>query len=87
MSRARSTASIEAAFAVYKRLVSPILHTLSFARGGCAFQPTCSEYAALACAEHGLLRGSAMVAWRVLRCNPLSRGGWDPVPSAPHKHA
>ena len=73
---------VEVLFAGYKGLLSPILHALSFGRGGCCYQPTCSEYAALACAQHGAMRGSAMAAWRLLRCNPLSRGGWDPVPPA-----
>ena len=62
---------------VYKMVLSPMLHT---AGGGCAFQPTCSEYAAIALAEHGVVRGSVLAAWRVLRCNPLHRGGFDPVP-------
>ncbi len=74
------TRAVEGLFLLYKRVVSPVLHTFAPVRGSCCYQPTCSEYAALACAEHGLLRGGAMAAWRVLRCNPLSRGGWDPVP-------
>ena len=57
-----------------------MLHSLSFLRGGCAYQPTCSEYAQIALAQHGLLRGGALALWRLLRCNPFSRGGWDPRP-------
>jgi putative membrane protein insertion efficiency factor len=64
--------------AFYRGAVSPMLHAL--APGGCRFQPTCSEYAAMAVAEWGLLRGGAMALWRLLRCHPLSRGGFDPVP-------
>lgn len=63
---------------VYKMVLSPMLHGTG---GGCGYQPTCSEYATIAVAEHGVLRGSVMAAWRVLRCNPLHRGGFDPVPA------
>lgn len=66
------------ALAFYRGAVSPMLHAL--APGGCRFQPTCSEYAAIAVAEWGVARGSAMAVWRLLRCHPLSRGGFDPVP-------
>ena len=67
----------------YRRLVSPAIHTATHVGGGCAcrFQPTCSEYAAIAVAEHGWLRGGTMVAWRLLRCHPLCSGGFDPVPA------
>ena len=71
---------IEVAWSAYKRLLSPVLHSIAPVRGGCCYQPTCSEYAALALAQHGLLRGGAMALWRLLRCNPLAHGGWDPVP-------
>ncbi len=77
-----STDRVDAAFRLYKRLLSPLLHALSLSPGGCAFQPTCSEYAALAVAQHGPVRGGAMAVVRVLRCNPFTRGGWDPVPPA-----
>lgn len=66
---------------IYKRIVSPLLHGLAGATGACRFQPTCSEYAAIAVAEHGVLRGGAMALLRVLRCHPLHRGGFDPVPA------
>jgi len=46
----------------------------------CRFHPTCSAYAYEAIKKHGVLRGTPMAAWRVLRCNPWSKGGWDPVP-------
>jgi uncharacterized protein len=64
---------------IYKRALAPALH--ASVPGACCFQPTCSEYAAIAMAEHGVLRGGAMAAWRVLRCHPLNRGGFDPVPA------
>jgi putative membrane protein insertion efficiency factor len=43
----------------------------------CKYHPTCSHYAGTALRKHGLLRGSAMTAWRLLRCNPWSQGGVD----------
>ncbi len=46
----------------------------------CRFYPSCSEYAAQAILKHGPFRGVRMAAWRILRCNPWSAGGFDPVP-------
>jgi putative membrane protein insertion efficiency factor len=46
----------------------------------CRFQPTCSHYAYEAIEAYGTLRGGAMAAWRILRCNPMNDGGLDPVP-------
>ena len=45
----------------------------------CKYHPSCSEYAIQAVRRHGLVRGSLMAGWRLLRCNPWSRGGFDPV--------
>ena len=45
----------------------------------CKYHPSCSEYAIQALRRHGLIRGSALAAWRLLRCNPWSHGGFDPV--------
>jgi putative membrane protein insertion efficiency factor len=67
-----------ATIAFYRRWLSPALHSLS--PGGCRYVPTCSEYAAVAIATHGPLRGSALALWRLLRCNPFTRGGLDQVP-------
>ncbi|MFH0779266.1 MAG: membrane protein insertion efficiency factor YidD [Parcubacteria group bacterium] len=50
-----------------------------FPGGFCRFHPTCSEYAYQAIEKYGLIRGGLMGTWRVLRCNPLSKGGEDPV--------
>ena len=49
----------------------------------CRFSPTCSEYALISLREWGLLIGTVLTVWRVLRCNPFSRGGEDPVPENP----
>lgn len=46
----------------------------------CRFEPSCSCYALDAIATHGAAGGTALAAWRVLRCNPWHRGGYDPVP-------
>jgi len=47
--------------------------------GYCRFYPTCSEYGYEAIDRYGILRGGALTVWRILRCNPYSRGGHDPV--------
>jgi putative membrane protein insertion efficiency factor len=62
---------------LYKHALSPALHAA--APGACRFQPPCSEYAAIAVAEYGWLRGALMTLGRLLRCHPLHRGGFDPV--------
>ena len=58
----------------YKRWISPLLPP------ACRFYPTCSEYAMQAVHRHGVFRGGRLAAWRLLRCNPFTRGGYDPVP-------
>jgi hypothetical protein len=65
----------------YRRWISLAIHSLGQG-GGCRFVPTCSEYASVAIATHGPLRGAGLAIWRVLRCHPFSRGGLDPVPPA-----
>ena len=57
----------------YRRFVSPALPRR------CRYEPTCSAYAEEAIRELGLVRGSIIAGWRLLRCNPLSRGGYDPL--------
>ena len=61
---------------LYKRLVSPLLPP------ACRYVPSCSEYAAEAVARHGVFHGAMLAVWRLLRCNPLARGGYDPVPKS-----
>ena len=59
---------------VYKRMLSPLLLP------ACRFVPSCSDYAVEAVDRHGVCCGGALAAWRLLRCHPFSRGGYDPVP-------
>jgi putative membrane protein insertion efficiency factor len=67
-----------ATLAFYRRWLSPAIHSLG--AGGCRYLPTCSEYAAVAIATHGPLRGVTLALLRLLRCHPFARGGLDPVP-------
>jgi putative membrane protein insertion efficiency factor len=46
----------------------------------CRFEPSCSAYALEAVRKHGPWRGCALAAWRIIRCNPINPGGYDPVP-------
>jgi putative membrane protein insertion efficiency factor len=57
----------------YQRVISPGLPRR------CKYYPTCSAYATQAIHEFGILRGLVLAAWRLLRCNPWSHGGFDPV--------
>jgi putative membrane protein insertion efficiency factor len=58
---------------LYQRLVSPALGSR------CKYYPSCSEYAAQSISRFGILRGLVLAGWRLLRCNPFSHGGFDPV--------
>jgi uncharacterized protein len=59
---------------LYQRLLSPALPRR------CRYEPTCSAYAVTAIHRFGALRGTLLAVWRLLRCNPFSHGGFDPVP-------
>lgn len=65
---------------LYRRVVSPFYGPV------CKYHPSCSAYAVQAVETHGAARGSALAAWRVLRCNPFSDGGYDPVPAPRPTH-
>ena len=65
--------AVKAPILLYQRFVSPALPRR------CKYEPTCSRYAVQALGEYGILRGLALAAWRLLRCNPWSHGGYDPV--------
>jgi putative membrane protein insertion efficiency factor len=58
---------------LYRRVISPLT------RSHCRYSPSCSEYAVEAVREYGVIRGTVLAAWRVMRCNPWSHGGVDPV--------
>ncbi|MBQ9624945.1 MAG: membrane protein insertion efficiency factor YidD [Clostridia bacterium] len=58
----------------YQRYISPLK------RSCCRFTPTCSQYAVEAIEIHGAFKGSLLALWRILRCQPLAKGGFDPVP-------
>lgn len=58
----------------YKRVTSPLFPAR------CKYYPTCSEYAVTAFKKHGFFKGFVLAVWRILRCNPWSNGGIDPVP-------
>ncbi len=59
---------------LYRKYISPLKAPC------CRFTPTCSAYAIEALQKRGVIVGSALAIWRILRCNPFSRGGYDPVP-------
>lgn len=60
---------------LYQKLVSPTLPPNT-----CIFYPSCSHYGYQAIYRYGAIRGIVMAVWRVLRCNPFNKGGYDPVP-------
>ena len=59
---------------LYRKYVSPGLPPV------CRFEPSCSAYAKEALKTHGALRGGCLTIWRLLRCQPFAKGGFDPVP-------
>ena len=58
----------------YRKFISPMKGTK------CPYTPTCSEYGLEAIEKHGAFKGSLLAVYRILRCNPFSKGGYDPVP-------
>jgi uncharacterized protein len=64
---------LTAPIVLYQRLVSPLIPPR------CRYEPSCSRYAVSAIGEFGILKGLVLAGWRLLRCNPWSHGGYDPV--------
>lgn len=75
----RLTIPAEWMIGLYQKAISPYLPKC------CRFTPTCSQYALEAYRIHGFWKGSGLTIWRLLRCQPFCRGGWDPVPPAKAK--
>ena len=63
----------------YRKYLSPLKSTK------CPYYPTCSEYGLEAVQTFGAFKGGLLAVWRILRCNPLSKGGYDPVPRIKYK--
>lgn len=57
----------------YQKVISPLFPP------SCRFYPTCSEYAVQAFSKYGVIKGGAKATWRILRCNPFNKGGFDPL--------
>ncbi len=64
---------------LYRKYISPLKKPC------CRFTPTCSQYAVEAFEKRGFFVGLALTVWRVLRCNPFGKGGYDPVPDKKRK--
>ena len=58
----------------YRKYISPMKTTK------CPYTPTCSQYGLEAIEKYGAFKGGLLALWRILRCNPFSKGGYDPVP-------
>lgn len=63
----------------YQRKISPL------SKPHCKYIPTCSQYGFEAIERFGAFKGTALTVWRILRCNPFSNGGYDPVPQKKEK--
>ena len=66
-------AAVTAPIRLYQKTMSPLTGSR------CKYHPSCSEYSVQAITKFGILRGLVLAGWRLLRCNPWSRGGFDPV--------
>jgi uncharacterized protein len=73
LARRALRAVVVAPIIVYQRVISPAIPRR------CKYEPTCSRYAVDAVREYGILKGLVLAGWRLLRCNPWSYGGYDPV--------
>ncbi|MBP8857300.1 MAG: membrane protein insertion efficiency factor YidD [Anaerolineaceae bacterium] len=68
-------------FRAYQAVISPALPPDT-----CRYYPSCSHYGYQAVYRFGVIKGTVLAVWRVLRCNPFSAGGYDPVPEADDRH-
>lgn len=59
---------------IYKKYISPLKSSK------CPYYPSCSDYGLIAIKKYGAIKGGCLCAWRIIRCNPFSKGGFDPVP-------
>ena len=57
----------------YQKIISPIFPP------SCRFYPTCSEYGIQAVTKYGVIKGGVKTVWRIIRCNPFTKGGYDPL--------
>jgi len=66
---------------IYQKTISPDhgIFKVFYPFGCCKFRPTCSEYTIKAINKYGLIKGGLKAIWRILRCNPWNKGGWDPL--------
>ncbi len=64
----------------YKKYLSPLKSTK------CPYFPSCSQYGLEAVERYGAVKGGLLCIWRILRCNPFSKGGYDPVPSIDYRN-
>ena len=74
MSSSRLRRVVIAPIRIYQRVISPVLPD------SCIYYPTCSQYAVEAIEKHGVCKGCWLAVRRIVRCNPLHVGGYDPVP-------
>jgi len=58
---------------IYQKIISPLFPP------SCKYYPSCSEYSVEAINKFGVIKGSVKTVWRILRCNPFSKGGFDPI--------
>lgn len=75
---------ISSLISIYQKTLSPIYHAIGKSLFGtafaCRFSPTCSEYTRTAVDKHGIIQGLILGLKRLVRCQPFSKGGFDPVP-------
>jgi uncharacterized protein len=66
---------------LYRKIISPIIHTVCGPAFGCRFEPTCSEYFGDAIETFGIVKGGGLGLRRICRCHPWGGSGFDPIPT------